>query len=199
MVKMIILMLANLFPPQTGVFVNLLGVPSYWAFPVTGRSHGQAATAPGHGEVAFGAKPVGRTWTGANRGWSGARAGVSILRGNSKMLIFQDAPRFPKIDLPNSPKIPPSTINYPRSTEVVFEINCDLLGFTYDLRSSTVIQDFLRFHPSCFYRFYLKRSRLKTALDPPKTISNYGYPTVFSKLFIALYFPDVEICKIAFC
>ena len=30
----------------------------YWAFPVTGRSHGLAAAAPGHGQVALGAKKV---------------------------------------------------------------------------------------------------------------------------------------------
>ena len=38
---------------------QLLGVPSYWAFPVTGRSHGLAA-APGHGQVALGANKVAR-------------------------------------------------------------------------------------------------------------------------------------------
>ena len=37
---------------------QFLGVPSYWAFPVTGRSHGLAAAAPGHGQVALGAKKV---------------------------------------------------------------------------------------------------------------------------------------------
>ena len=49
-------------PPHTtpnGVFGNLLGVLSYWSFPVTGRSHGlAAAAAPGHGQVALGAKKV---------------------------------------------------------------------------------------------------------------------------------------------
>ena len=54
-----------------GVFGNLLGVPSYWAFPVTGRSHGLAAAAPGHGQLALEAKKVARTWTGAGPGPGG--------------------------------------------------------------------------------------------------------------------------------
>ncbi len=58
-------------PTPNGVFGNLLGVPSYWAFPVTGRSHGLVAAAPGHGQVALGAKKVARTWTGAGPGPGG--------------------------------------------------------------------------------------------------------------------------------
>ena len=45
-------------PTSNVFFGNLLGVPSYWAFPFTGRSHGLAAAAPGHGQVALGAKKV---------------------------------------------------------------------------------------------------------------------------------------------
>ena len=55
-------------PTTNFVFGNLLGVPSYWAFPVTERSHGLAAAAPVHGQVALGAKKVARTWTGAGPG-----------------------------------------------------------------------------------------------------------------------------------
>ena len=58
MVRMIILMgqddgfptPPNLTPPEMA-FSEI-----YWAFPVTGRSHGLAAAAPGHGQVALGAK-----------------------------------------------------------------------------------------------------------------------------------------------
>jgi hypothetical protein len=37
---------------------QFLGVPKYWVFPITGRSHGLAAAAPGHGVVALGVKKV---------------------------------------------------------------------------------------------------------------------------------------------
>ena len=48
------------FPFNVLAFPNkCYGVPSDWAFPVTGRSHGLAA-APGHGQVALGAKKVAR-------------------------------------------------------------------------------------------------------------------------------------------
>ena len=64
MVRMIILMGQDdgfptpPHPSPNGVFGHVLGVPSYWAFPVSGRSHGLAAAAPGHGQVALGAKKV---------------------------------------------------------------------------------------------------------------------------------------------
>ena len=48
----------------------------------------------------------------------------------------------------------------------LFKTILDLLRFTYVLRSSTTIQDLLRFHHPVF-RFYLKRTRLKIDLDPP--------------------------------
>ena len=46
MFRMIILVRMMAFQPHpTPIFGNLPGVPSYWAFPVTGRSHGLAAAA----------------------------------------------------------------------------------------------------------------------------------------------------------
>ena len=85
MVRMIILMGQNdgfptpPHPTPNGVFGNLLSVPSYWAFPITGRSHGLAAAAPGLGQVALGAKKVPRTWTGAGPGPGGPRPSVPLF------------------------------------------------------------------------------------------------------------------------
>ena len=56
MIRMIILVGGLLV--TNGALGNLLGVPSYWAFPFNGCSHGLAVAAPGHGQVALGAKKV---------------------------------------------------------------------------------------------------------------------------------------------
>ena len=43
----------------------------------------------------------------------------------------------------------------------------DLIGFTYVLGLSTIIQDLLRFHHR-ICRFYLKRSEIQIVLGPPE-------------------------------
>jgi len=50
----------------------------YWAFPVIGRSHGLAAVAPGHGQVALGAKPNRIVIAGWPHPWSDCMIAVGI-------------------------------------------------------------------------------------------------------------------------
>ena len=104
----------------------------------------------------------------------------TYFEGHSKILIFQDAPRFHKLIVRTLLRFyqPPSIIQkVSRSSQIIL----DLLRFTYVLRWSTIIQDLLRL-PHPVFRLYLKRARLKTVLGPPKIIFNFGAPGL-SNLF----------------
>ena len=52
--------------------------PNGMAFPVIGRSHGLAAVAPGHGQVALGAKPNRIVIAGWPHPWSDCMIAVGI-------------------------------------------------------------------------------------------------------------------------
>ena len=73
--------------------IEWYGVPSYWAFPVTGRSHGLTAAAPGHGQVALGANKMALEYSEYSEysGYSGYSeySEYSALT-NSETLTFQD-------------------------------------------------------------------------------------------------------------
>ena len=77
--------------------------------------------------------------------------------------MFEDL-KDSKNDLPKIPRFhhPPSII---QKVSRSFQNYFDLIGFTYVLRLSTIIQDLLRFHHRIF-RFYLKRSEMQIVLDP---------------------------------
>ena len=84
----------------------------------------------------------------------------------------------------------------------------DLIGFTYVLGLSTIMEDLLRFHHRIFH-FYLKRSEIPIVLDPIKQLFMFGAPQAFqifkhwpSGLSLLIpFFIDPQITKkhVMFC
>ena len=115
----------------------------------------------------------------------GCRGGVGILRG------YHNLSRSQRSNVLIVQKYQDSIMHHRwfKTYRGLFKLILDFVGFTYVLRSSTIIQDLLRFHHPAF-PFYSKQSRLKIVLDPPRNhFSNvYAFlvshrPT-FSKFWI---------------
>ena len=105
-----------------------------------------------------------------------ARLRQRIFRFYSKLLrlrILLDPPRFKQTSSGNTNSPHPSN-----TSQYFFKYMFDLIGFAYVVTISG-FQRCTNIPPSCFFRFYSKRSRLKIVLVPPKTSFDFGVPGAF--------------------
>ena len=119
------------------------------------------------------------------------------LEGASKILIFQDAPRFPKLIFQTVLRFhhPPIMI---QQVSQCFQTSFRSRRIYLVVRASANYSRFTEIPQSCFFRFYLNRSRLKIALDPPKIrFANFGALYDPTKLKCGIS-KKVEICNMKF-
>ena len=123
---------------------------------------------------------LGTTQTGYGTTPVGCRGGSRYVEGVPQ--CFLEISKIQKFDLPNIPRFHAHP-NLFKNIKLFFKKVFDLVGFTYALGLSTIIQDLLRFHHRKIpFFFFWKRLEKPIVSDPNNNYHSVAPPPRVSKI-----------------